>query len=574
MTRIIKCQRTAFKLLRKLPNRVILLIFMQVITSGIVFVFADVIEPILYSMLFDGLQNSKLTSILTACALSMLILLTMLAIQYLNDVVLDANVFYGVNEMNIQSCEEYHRIPFYRTLKLSEGDVYNRIHNGSDQVVSVWINLMMAFANCLSTVILLGICINYSLSFFAVAVCVLLTAILRVRIRMKQADDYSRRNEAIMSQFESARYSAIYDMEFCIVAGMEEHILTAYRKQRKLYWDEKKRDVKKESFVSFAAEAIEHLFRAIAPLSLLVGTGNRSNLTYGSATSALSVFDSLRESVPYLSELMTGVAKSFVPIERLQKLLVQDVNEQDADNSINDNEPTICVKNLSLFYGDRQILKDLSVEIPYGQKIALIGKNGCGKSTLLRSIMGYFKPDAGCVLISGRQICLTSQDIKRTFFSYAPAHSQLFSENVMDNIAMGANVHEFTSAAIAIDKACISPDMLKTDANSLSGGQAMRTNLARAFIHDAPILILDEPTSSVEVEQGHEIMRKLLHGSKNTVLVTTHEPVYLPQFDHILLLEDGMKVCYGSYEEVVKTREYQEWLGFINHMDRKEYEYE
>ena len=91
--------------------------------------------------------------------------------------------------------------------------MYNRINNGADQVVSVWISVMMAFANCLSAAILLGACAGYSLPFFAAAVCVSLTAILRVRIRMKQADDYSRRNEAVMSRFESARYSAIYDME-------------------------------------------------------------------------------------------------------------------------------------------------------------------------------------------------------------------------------------------------------------------------------------------------------------------------------------------------------------------------
>ena len=93
-------------------RRDIFLVFLQVATSGIVFVFADVIEPVLYSTLFDGLQNSELSGFLTACAISMVILLVMLAIQYLNDVVLDANVFYAINEMSIRSCEEYHRIPF------------------------------------------------------------------------------------------------------------------------------------------------------------------------------------------------------------------------------------------------------------------------------------------------------------------------------------------------------------------------------------------------------------------------------------------------------------------------------
>lgn len=562
MMRIVNCQKAAFKLLRRLPGKVILLVFLQVVTSGIVFVFADVIEPVLYSMLFDGLQNSELAGMLTACALSMLILLVMLGIQYLNDVVLDANVFYAINEMNIQSCEEYHRIPFYRTLELEEGGVYNRIHNGSDQVVSVWISVMMAFANCLSTVILLGACINYSLPFFAVAVCVSLTAILRVRIRMKQADDYSRRNEAVMSRLESARHSAIYDMEFCVVSGMEEHVLTEYRKQRKLYWEEKKRDVRRECRVSFAAEAVEHLLRSIAPISLLAGS--RSNLTYGSATSALSVFDSLRESVPYLSELMTGVAKSFVPIERLEELLVQETDEQAADEGTVSKEPAICVKDLSLSRGGRQILQNLSVDIPYGKKVALIGKNGCGKSTLLRSMMGYLKPDAGCVVISGKPVYLAPHGAKRAVFSYAPAHPQLFSESVMDNIAMGANENELASVAAAIDQACVLPDMLEADGDALSGGQAMRTNLARAFVHAAPILILDEPTSSVEAGQGHEIMEKVLCGNKNTVLVTTHEPSYLPQFDLILLMENGKKVCCGSYEEVVKTPEYQEWLGFIS----------
>ena len=150
MRRMVNCLKAAFKMLRGLPGKVVFLVFLQVATSGIVFVFADVIEPVLYSTLFDGLQNSELSGFLTACAISMVILLVMLAIQYLNDVVLDANVFYAINEMSIRSCEEYHRIPFYRTREMEEGDVYNRINNGADQVVSVWISVMMAFANCLS----------------------------------------------------------------------------------------------------------------------------------------------------------------------------------------------------------------------------------------------------------------------------------------------------------------------------------------------------------------------------------------------------------------------------------------
>ena len=77
----------------------------------------------------------------------------------------------------------------------------------------------------------------------------------------------------------------------------------------------------------------------------------------------------------------------------------------------------------------------------------------------------------------------------------------------------------------------------------------MRTNLARAFVHGAPILILDEPTSSVEAGQGGKIMRNVLRGSKNTVLATTHEPSYLPWFDRIILLENGRKVCDGPYEK-------------------------
>ena len=559
MRRMVNCLKAAFKMLRGLPGKVVFLVFLQVATSGIVFVFADVIEPVLYSTLFDGLQNSELSGFLTACAISMVILLVMLAIQYLNDVVLDANVFYAINEMSIRSCEEYHRIPFYRTREMEEGDVYNRINNGADQVVSVWISVMMAFANCLSAAILLGACAGYSLPFFAAAVCVSLTAILRVRIRMKQADDYSRRNEAVMSRFESARYSAIYDMEACVVDGVEEHVLAAYRRQRKLYWDEKKRDARRESLVSAAAETAEHLFRSAAPLSLLAGS--RSSLTYGSATSALSVFDSLRDSVPYLSELMAGVAKSFVPIERLQELLVQDAGGQETDWGMGGREPAVCVKDLSFSRGNRQILTNLSLDIPYGQKVALIGKNGCGKSTLLRLIMGYLKPDAGYAAISEMPVCFAPQDAKRAVFSYAPAHPQLFSESVKENIAMGADAHETASAAAAAEKACVPADILEAGGDTLSGGQAMRTNLARAFVHGAPILILDEPTSSVEAGQGREIMRNVLRGSKNTVLATTHEPSYLPWFDRIILLENGRKVCDGPYEEVAKTREYQEWAG-------------
>ena len=402
-------------------------------------------------------------------------------------------------------------------------------------------------------------CVRISLPLAGIAVGLSVTAFARIKIRSRQADEYSQKNEHIKGRLESCRYSAVYDMECAVINGVQDQVLDAYRKQREEYWQEKLRDVRREGLTNAVMETLGHGFRCAAPAALLGGGA----VTYSAATSALSVLDSLTESIHSLSLDTEGIVKAFAPIERLTDLLMSGAQGQDQADGMNIHKPAIRVDRLSVSFAGRPCLRSVTMEIPFGQKVALIGKNGSGKSTLLRAILGTIKPEEGCVQINHANALLLSHDAKRAIFSYAPASAQMFSENVSDNIAMGADASETVRVSDAAKTASIEEALLSARGDALSGGQAQRINLARAFVHASPILILDEPTSSISAGQGEEIIRKAL-ASPTTALVTTHDPASLALFDRVVLLENGAVAFDGNCEELIKTRQYREWKGELD----------
>lgn len=555
--------KAAANLMLMLPKKILMLILLQVVTCGLVFVFADVIEPILYSVLFDGLQNASVAQMISTCILCMGVLGVMLCIQYINDVILDANTYDAINTLRIAATSRYHEVPHYITSPLSQGDVFNRLSNGSSSAAGISVSIMMVVSNVVSVVVLLVMCANISLSFALLAVALSTIAVIRIQIRTKQTTAYSIKNENIVAKVERSRYCAIHDMEFAIMNDVQEHLLADYRAQREHYWRAKYMHVKKGSVLNAVTSGFDHVLRCIAPFALL--TANRLGCVgYGMATSAISILDSLRESVPYLSDSFERVVGALEPIERLSNMLQHSPPaEAQEKHSSDEKKSAVWVEQLSLKLDDKQVLRDITLHIPSGQKVAIIGKNGSGKSTLLKVLLGRYLPDGGDVRVLGVHPAYADHQQKRALFSYVPASAQLFGESNRDNIAMGCDEDELAGIPKAAVVAQVEPDMMDAYGGAISGGQAQRVSIARAAVHQAPVLIMDEPTSALGSDQGREILKALLL-SENTVLVATHDAAQLDLFDRIILLANGRKVYDGGYDQALEMHDFQNWIGTTN----------
>jgi len=225
---------------------------------------------------------------------------------------------------------------------------------------------------------------------------------------------------------------------------------------------------------------------------------------------------------------------------------------------------TIDLDQVSFTYPGQEgpALRDLNLRINQGEKIALVGESGAGKSTLAKLILGFFPPGKGEIRVNG--INLRDKDLEswREKIAWVPQEPALFLDTIAANIRLArpdAGDDAVASAASAAHLAEFIeslPEGYETligeGGARLSGGQAQRLALARAFLKDAPILLLDEPTSQLDPQtETHlaEATTKLMTGK--TVITIAHRLNTVFQADRILVLKEGTVVEYGAHQELM-----------------------
>ncbi|MEV0645139.1 thiol reductant ABC exporter subunit CydD [Phytomonospora sp. NPDC050363] len=196
-------------------------------------------------------------------------------------------------------------------------------------------------------------------------------------------------------------------------------------------------------------------------------------------------------------------------------------------------------------------LAGASFVVRAGERVALIGPSGAGKSTVLSVLLGFVEPTGGRVLVDGVDLAELDLDEWRRRIGWVPQRAHLFAGSVADNIRLGdpgAGAERVRAAASAADAEFIDelPDgydtLLGDRGTGLSAGQSRRLALARAFLRDAPLLLLDEPTASLDGRSEAAVTdatRRLLSGAERTALIVAHRPALLDGVDRVLRVADG-----------------------------------
>ena len=204
-------------------------------------------------------------------------------------------------------------------------------------------------------------------------------------------------------------------------------------------------------------------------------------------------------------------------------------------------------------YSDQQdwVLKNINVQIPLGTKLAIVGASGSGKTTLLHLIMHYFDPEIGQVALAGYSLSQYGSEPLMTCFGVLSQRSQLFATTIKENLLIAkpdATAKELDAAikAAGLEKfISYLPEGLNTwvgeSGVKVSGGEARRIALARLYLKDAPILILDEPTEGLDSETERDVFQALsVFATKKTIIMVTHRAAGLSLVDKVYRMEQGV----------------------------------
>ena len=227
--------------------------------------------------------------------------------------------------------------------------------------------------------------------------------------------------------------------------------------------------------------------------------------------------------------------------------------------------PAIEVNGLYFGYGDgRSVLRDVSFRIERGAFVAIVGKSGSGKSTLLKILAGLYRPSRGTVFVLGHDVHFGAISFVRKKVAYLPQEPFLFPGTIEENLGLGNEGASRDDLLGALELA-LAADIVRGDPQGLalvvgeggrvlSGGERQRLAIARTILREAEILLLDEPTSSVDKDSESRIWEalKTLMQGKTTVLVT-HRLDVASTADLILVMDAGAVVEAGTFEELIKA---------------------
>ena len=299
-------------------------------------------------------------------------------------------------------------------------------------------------------------------------------------------------------------------------------------------------------------------------LALIVLVTFYGQTSLGDLLSFLVVFLMLVQPVRKLSMINASIQQVMAALESIQELMQQPLEPDRGTVTADGARGVIDVRDLSFSYQGRvdPALEDLSLHIDAGETVALVGASGSGKSTFIKLLCRFYDPRAGQIQLDGRNIADYALESYRRQLAMVSQEVILFNDTVRKNIAYGdsAGCSEATLQQVLQD-ACVHeflerlPDGLDSTIGEagllLSGGQRQRIAIARALLKDAPVLILDEATSSLDPASEQYVERAIHNASRQrTCIIIAHRAATVERAPRVLVLSKGRLVGDGSHRQL------------------------
>ena len=269
--------------------------------------------------------------------------------------------------------------------------------------------------------------------------------------------------------------------------------------------------------------------------------------------------------------LQTKLQSAKVANKRLNEVYLV-ASEFEGTTSMTSNlSGDITFHDVSYRYGfGSHTLSDLNLTIKQGEKVSLVGISGSGKTTLAKMIVNFYEPNQGNIRLGNMDWKMIDKKQLRQYINYLPQQSYIFSGSILDNLTLGASPDitqediimacQIAEIRADIEAMPLGYQTELSDGAGLSGGQKQRLALARALLTQAPILILDEATSGLDVLTEKKVINNLMQLTDKTIIFVAHRLSIAKQVDRVLVLDKGKLIEEGSHQELINKQ------GFYYHL--------
>ncbi|EHS57965.1 ABC transporter ATP-binding protein [Paenibacillus sp. Aloe-11] len=358
------------------------------------------------------------------------------------------------------------------------------------------------------------------------------------------------------------------------VAGIR--VIRAYVQER---MDEKRfADITEDVFrKNLAVARMDALFeptiRLCVGLSYVIGLGYgiylvfHNDITLGELVSFNMYLGMMIWPMFAIGELINIMQRGSASLDRVNETLNVQPDVQDAAHPVSVNRPeSITMKDVTFRYPTSTVdnLSHMSLELKRGETLGVVGRTGSGKSTLLKQLLHEYPTGSGDILISGTRLEDISIEQLHSWIGYVPQEQILFSKSVRENIQFGKPGADDDDIMEAIRTAAFDQDLgtlsdgldtlVGEKGIALSGGQKQRVSLARAFIGEPDILVLDDALSAVDARTEARIIENIRRKrSGKTTLISTHRLSAVEHADRIVVLEQGRIIEEGTHSELLEA---------------------
>ncbi|KEI34666.1 transport ATP-binding protein CydD [Francisella sp. W12-1067] len=338
--------------------------------------------------------------------------------------------------------------------------------------------------------------------------------------------------------------------------------------------------------IAFLSSAVLELFAAasIALVAIYLGMGfinagagnniwwSLHNLNLQGALFILLLAPEFFMPLRELSTHYHAKAEAVGAAIEIAKIFDMQPHSQTKDIELVDTIKTIDIQNLTVKYGERIAINNISLEIQNKQKIAIVGASGAGKTTLINTILGFIGYQGNIIINDSIELKEIQEKSWLRNISWLGQNASLFKGSIKDNLTLANNIASDKGLAKIIEQASLSnfiqslPNKLDTQIGEqnfgISGGQAQRLALARAYLKPHNLLILDEPTASLDKDTETKVIESLKSNwHDKTVIMLTHKLSFLECVDQIYVLDNGKLVQQGSFKELIE-KESGEFYNF------------